>query len=490
MALQGIQGFPIDVEIDTQPGIPSFTIVGLGDTSIQESRERIRSAIKNSERGFPIRRVTINLAPAHIRKTGSAFDLAIALGLVLGEAKDGQMEERFRTTVILGELALDGKLRPLVGALPFVISAQNAGFSRVMVPWENYPEVARVSPIEILPVKDLSEAMRFFERGAVPNRPLSVNIREVPRPKVAFESIIGQDRAKRCLVIAASGGHNLLFEGPPGSGKSLLSCALQGILPEMNPSEALEVAQIYSVLGKNDHISHLERPFRHVHHTASTASIVGGGKFCHPGEISLAHRGVLFLDELLEFQRPVIESLREPMESREIRISRIHGTYAYPASFMLVGAMNPCPCGYLGDPQHVCKDTANEISKYRGKLSGPILDRIDLFVQVPRVPLGDLQCQERGKLTTSDAKRMVQDASSFAHERQGKQNAELLPRELESLAIESDASELLQNAIERLSLSLRAYHRLLRVSRTIADLERAKKIASAHVAEAMGYRQG
>lgn len=282
MALQGIQGFPIDVEIDTQPGIPSFTIVGLGDASIQESRERIRSAIKNSDRTFPIRRVTINLAPAHIRKSGSAFDLAIALGLVLTERKDGKMEERFRTAAILGELALDGKLRSLVGALPFVISAKKAGFDRIVLPKENYGEASRINGVEIVAVGCLTEAIAYFEHGTIPENPVSELPLTETSPKVAFESIIGQDRAKRSLVIAASGGHNLLFEGPPGSGKSMLSCALQGILPEMSQEEELEVAQIYSVLGKSIGAPSRERPFRHIHHTASATSIVGGGKFCHP----------------------------------------------------------------------------------------------------------------------------------------------------------------------------------------------------------------
>ncbi len=489
MVLQWIYGLPIDIEIDTQPGIPSFTIVGLGDASIQESRERIRSAIKNSKYTFPIRRVTINLAPAHIKKTGSHFDLAIALGLILWEDETSGIHARLESTLILGELALDGKLRPLLWALPFVISARKQGISRVMVPFINMNEISMIDGIEIVSVNSLNEALIYFESGNYPKFTKKNNKTRMISPHMLLESIVGQNRAKRSLIIAAAGWHNILFEWPPGSGKSMLCSALQGILPDLRSEEALEVMQIYSVLGLSHILQDSLRPFRHLHHTASTVSVVGGGKLCRPGEMSLAHHGVLFMDEILEFDRPVIESLREPMESREIHISRAHGSYTYPASFMLVGAMNPCPCGYMGDPDHPCKDTANEITKYRSKLSGPILDRIDIFVQVPRVPIEEIRQKSDNYLSTSDAKKLVEQSSNFAMERQGKLNANLLPQELSELWIETDAQQLLEKALERLSLSLRAYHRLLRVSRTIADLESSKKITSAHVAEAMGYRQ-
>ncbi|MDD2745026.1 MAG: YifB family Mg chelatase-like AAA ATPase [Candidatus Gracilibacteria bacterium] len=490
MVLQGIYGLPIFIEIDTQPGIPSFTIVGLGDASIQESRERIRSAVKNSEYSFPVRRVTINLAPAHIRKTGSHFDLAIAIGLILQDAIKTETSLRLQETLILGELALDGKLRPLIGTLPLIISARKQGFTQVMIPSENMEEVWQIDGIKIIAVGSLSEGLAYFLSGIIPIPTPQKISNQKTQIKVPLESIIGQNRVKRGLIIAASGGHNLLLEGPPGSGKSMLCSALQGILPKLNQEESLEVAQIYSVVGLALPHGNKNRPFRHIHHTASAVSIVGGGKYCRPGEMSLAHHGVLFMDEILEFDRPVIESLREPMESREIHISRAFGTYTYPASFMLVGAMNPCPCGYLGDTEHICKDTANEILKYRSKLSGPILDRIDIFLTVPRVPLAEIQQRGTEKmLTTTQAKQQVEAAVQIAMQRQNKLNTNLLPQELEKMEIESEAYVLLQQAMERLSLSLRAYHRILRVSRTIADLEGTKKIAPAHVAEAIGYRQ-
>ncbi len=490
MVLQGIFGIPIDIEIDTQPGIPCFTIVGLWDASIQESRERIRSAIKNSKCSFPLRRITINLAPAHIKKTGSHFDLAIALGLTIDEDSNLETKKRLESTLILWELALDGKLRPLVGALPFIVSAKKQGIQKVMLPRENMPEVLRIPDIEILPVESLLEGIEYFEKGEIRSYEAVTAPESNAVVSVKFESIIGQESVKRGLIIAASWGHNVLLEWPPGSGKSMLCSALQWILPDLQSDEELEVSQIYSILGLGQQIRSTLRPFRHVHHTASIASIIWWWKHCRPWEISLAHHGVLFMDEILEFDRSAIESLREPLESREIRISRAYGTYAYPASFMLVGAMNPCPCGYLWDTIQACKDTASEISKYRGKLSWPILDRIDLFLQVPRPRLEEIKKQNSSNaLTTECAKQKVSEASQIAMQRQGKLNANLRPHELDKLEIEEEAHQLLLRAIEQLSLSLRAYHRLLRVSRTIADLENHKKIAPAHVAEAMWYRQ-
>ncbi len=484
LVLTGITWQPIRIEIDIQNGIPSCTIVGLWDTSVQESRERIRSALKNSGFEFPSRRITINLAPAHIRKTGSHLDLGMALGLIIQSSKIN-----LEKTIFLGELALDGKLRKMVGALPLVISAQRLGYTTVILPLENMREVSAIQGIRIYGLETLSQVVQGIESAIFPEMKYAEVCTEETPPRVLLESIIGQTTAKRALILAAAGQHNMILEWPPGSGKSMLAAAIQGILPDLTPAEQLEVAQIYSVVGLLERWIPIVRPFRQIHRSASPTSILGWGRNCHPWEMSLAHTGVLFFDELLEFDRGIIESLREPMESRTIHISRVYGNYTYPASFMFIGAMNPCPCGYLWDHERSCTDSSTEISKYRWRLSGPILDRIDMNIHVPRVSLIDIQNLPPSEYSTAEAKALVVAAYSLAIERQWKPNSLLSPQEVGELEIEPSATEILMNATERLALSLRGYHRILRVSRTIADLECTKIIASAHIAEAIGYRR-
>ena len=494
-AVVGLEGAPVEVEVDIARGLPRFNVVGLPDAAVQEARERVRSAVRNSGGEFPRTRLTVNLAPADLRKAGPAYDLPIALGVLLAS---GQIEADLSDTLVIGELSLDGSLRHTQGILPMVSLGQELGFTRVIVPAQNASEAALVEGVDVLPAESLSRLASHY-RG---DDPITLTLpTERPEPEIEdaaghvdFADIRGQEHAKRALEIAAAGGHNVILSGPPGSGKTLLSRAIPGILPALSRSEALEVTKIYSVAGQlpvNEPLMST-RPFRSPHYTISNAGLVGGGRWPRPGEISLCHRGVLFLDELPEFGQATLEVLRQPMEDKIITISRAQGTTTFPAGFMLLGAMNPCPCGYYGDPGKECVCTAGAIARYQKRISGPLLDRIDLFVQAPRVEYEKLIDRERAESSAS-VRRRVERAREWQRGRfEGDRftcNADMDVTETRKHCILDDAGEsLVQTAMERFQMSARAFNRTLKLSRTIADLAGEPAITAAHVAEALQYR--
>ncbi len=488
----GVEAVLVEVQCDVSPGIPGLSIVGLPDKEVTEARERIRSALKNSGLPFPDLRITVNLAPADLRKEGAGLDLALAVA-VLGAA--GEIpQERLLGCVFLGELSLNGELRPVRGVLPVALAAREAGIERMLVSIDSAPEAALVKGLSVYPIPDLRTAYAFLT-GAQEIRPLPHRIPEAggPRTWLDLALVKGQLHARRALEIAAAGGHNLIMVGPPGTGKSLLARCLPGILPPLSLEEALEVTRIYSVAGLLPQgVSLLrERPFRAPHHTISYAGMVGGGAgIPTPGEITLAHHGVLFLDELPEFDRKVLETLRQPLEDRRITITRAGVSVTFPASFTLVGAMNPCPCGYLGDSQRPCRCRPHEIQRYWRKLSGPFLDRIDLFVRVPRLSREELLGEGDG-----EPSEVVRERVRAARERQRERfgapltNSEMNLKEVKRHCVLSrEARNLLARAIDHYGLSARAYARILKVSLTIADLEEADIIRPEHIAEALQYR--
>jgi magnesium chelatase family protein len=492
-AVIGLDGVVVEVEVDTRKGLPKVVIVGLPDAAVQESRERVQAAVRNSGHAFPRGHVTVNLAPATVRKAGPAYDLPIAIGvLVAGRFLPGDAVEG---TMFVGELSLDGTLRHVRGVLPMAATARAEGFRRLIVPSADAAEAALIPNLEIIPadsIQDVIAYLRGFE--AIPPVPFVKPDKGLQPGQTDFAEIKGQEHVKRAMEVAAAGGHNVMMSGPPGAGKTLVARSLPGILPAMEIEEALDVTRIYSIADQLPADTPLmrRRPFRAPHHTISHAGLVGGGNWPQPGEISLAHRGVLFLDELPEFGSRVLEVMRQPMEDKVVTISRAQGSLTFPANFQLVAAMNPCPCGYHGDPARQCTCSPGTVSKYQKRISGPLLDRVDIHVEVPRVEYEKLSDDRLGEQS-----ERVRERVEAARERQRRRlagthrttNAEMGPGEVRKFCKLDEAGEaLMRAAMAKLQLSARAYHRVLKVARTIADLAGEERILAVHVAEAVQYR--
>ncbi|MCS7010810.1 MAG: YifB family Mg chelatase-like AAA ATPase [Anaerolineales bacterium] len=498
-AVIGLEGVVVEVEVDHTQGVPGMTVVGLPDAAVQESRERVQAAVRNAGVPYPRRRLVVNLAPASVRKEGPAYDLPIALGVLIytGMLSPNAVEG----TMVIGELSLDGSVRHTRGVLPMAATARQHGFRRIVVPAMDAAEAALIPELEVIPVSSLAQLYRHltgqepippYQRGELPEPPLV--------PLTDFSEIKGQEHVKRALEVAAAGGHNILMIGPPGAGKTLMARALPGILPPLTIEEALDVTRIYSVADQLPPETPLirQRPFRAPHHTISHAGLVGGGNWPHPGEISLAHHGVLFLDELPEFGMRVLEVLRQPLEDKVVTISRAQGSLTFPANFQLVAAMNPCPCGYYGDPVKPCTCSSAVVTKYQKRISGPLLDRIDIHIETPRVDY-----QKLAYAKPSESSAAVRARVEAARERQRKRfeslgrevarritcNADMRPAEIRKFCVLDETGQtLMQTAMNQLQLSARAYHRVLKLARTIADLAGSEAIQPSHLAEALQYR--